>query len=248
VKILQNEVATNFENFSTAWKTDLLKTHEELDKSRGRYLESYRRLTSLQAWRGFLESRIDEDSLEFFLEAQNDALVSHVLARVGSWRSALKSLRSSLENVMCCLYYKDHPIELELWHQGQHRLTFSALCDYFDHHPRTMSLQAGLTGLPTLKSEFSTLSRAVHASAKGFRMTADAKSTLLWIANKSSLGAWATREAATIAALNLLLMTLFRGDIQGSSQQNLRKAISLAIPLTKHSKIKSNLKITLFSP
>ena len=61
-----------------------------------------------------LEPRMTADSLAFFLEAQNDALVSHVFGNLGSWRSALKALRSCIENVAFCLYYKDHPVELHL--------------------------------------------------------------------------------------------------------------------------------------
>lgn len=226
----------------------MLTSFDELDKSIERYRESYKRLVSLQAWRTFLETKVSSDSLAFFLEAQNDALVSHVLARLGSWRSALKSLRSCLENVLYCLYYMSHPIELELWHQGNHRLAFAALADYFEHHPRIIKLSNNITGLPIIKTEFSTLSKAVHASAKGFRMTVDASETLLWSAQKISLGMWCTREASVLTALNLLLLTLFKDELQGTSHQNLRKAVSLAIPHSKHSTIKSTLQITLFKP
>jgi hypothetical protein len=246
VKILRKEVASNFERFSASWTAEMLRTQSELDKRRPIYSESYARLTSLQAWRTFLQEKMDEDSLGFFLEAQNDALISHVLARLGSWRQALKSLRSCLENVLFCLYYKDHPIELELWHQGKHRMTFSGLCDYFDHHPKLLDLSPNNTGLPVLKTEYSTLSRAVHASAKGFRMTSEVGSTLLWSSKASSVGAWATRESTLLSALNLLLMSLFRTDLRGTYQQNLRKAISLTINSTKHPSLKKDLNITLF--
>jgi hypothetical protein len=248
LKNLQREVEANFEKFSSSWKAEMLKAYDELEKSNDNYKESYKRLTTLQAWRGFLDSQISLDSLAFFLEAQNDALVSHVFARLGSWRSALKSLRSCLENAMYCLYYMDHPVELELWHRGKHRLAFASLYDYFEHHPKLINVAASVTGIQILKAEFSTLSRAVHASAKRFRMTVDSAGTLLWSTQTANLGAWATREAAVVSGLNLLLLTLFRDKLQGSSVQNLRKAVSLAISTSKHPSIKTELKITLFKP
>lgn len=248
MKVLQREVEANFVKFSVNWKAEMLASFDELDKSVERYLESYNRLVSLQAWRVFLETKISSDSLAFFLEAQNDALVSHVLARLGSWRSALKSLRSCLENVMYCLYYMSHPVELELWHQGGHRLTFTALTDYFERHPRVIEAPNNITGLQIIKAEFSTLSKAVHASAKGFRMTVNASETLLWSTQKAALGMWGTREASVLTALNLLLLTLFREELRGTSQQHLRKAVSLAIPHPRHNAVKSALKVTLFKP
>ena len=47
-----------------------------------RYLHTMVRVSSL------------DDSLAFFFEAQNDLLVSHCLAREGSFRQALKALPS----------------------------------------------------------------------------------------------------------------------------------------------------------
>ena len=115
MSLLLKETETNFKNFDTAWRADMARVATELAKKDTIFLTSYRRIVSLQAWRTFLELRISADSLAFFLEAQNDALTSHVFASLGSWRSALKALRSCIENVAFCLYYKDHPVEFRLW-------------------------------------------------------------------------------------------------------------------------------------
>jgi hypothetical protein len=243
--LLRREVEANFDQFTSRWKGNMTDVTAELDKSRDKYLRSYTRLVSLQAWRSHLEARISDDSLAFFLEAQNDALVSHVLARLGSWRSALKSIRSCIENIMFCLFYMDHPVELQLWHQGVHKLGFSEMASYLDRHPGVKVLDVDLTGLPQLRDEYATLSKAVHASAKGFRMTADARYTLLWSDARSSLGAWSTREQKVITGLNLLLLGLFREHLQGTSLPSLRRAVSLSIPTTMYTRIKSELGVTL---
>ena len=246
MKQLAREIEANFDAFSASWKTGLETVTQELDGEQDRYLKSYRRLVSLQAWRAdLLESIISAESLGFFLEAQNDALVSHVFARCGSWRSALKSLRSSVENICFCLYYMDHPVELQLWESGKHKPGFTATKDYLLSHPRLANLDIAITGLQTVADEYSTLSRAVHASAKSFRMTDDAKTTLLWSSEKPKLGAWETREGHTITALNMLLLSMFREHLQGARLPNLRKSVSFAVPVSKHKAIKDKLGITL---
>lgn len=115
---LREEIEANYRRFESDWKQSLSNSiaitgELELDPT---FLESYYRLTTLQAWRaGLLEALLPKESYYFYLEAQNDALVSHIQARSGSWRSALKSLRSVIENVLFALYYMDHPVELSLW-------------------------------------------------------------------------------------------------------------------------------------
>jgi len=249
VRRLQKEIEFNFGKFSGNWRAELDSVFHDLDKNHARYLNSYRRLVSLQAWSEyFLENLLGQNSLSFFHEAQNDALVSHVFARLGAWRSALQSLRSCIENTLLCLYYMDHPIELRLWQDGKYKTDFLTLCKYFSRHPSITSINSSLTGLDVLQKEYATLSLAVHSSAQSFRMTHGATTTQLWSANSATLGAWSTREEATLAGLNLLLLALFRGHLTGSRLQSLRKAISPAVPQRKRVKIKKDLRITLFTP
>jgi hypothetical protein len=128
MKQLAREIEGNFDSFRAAYRTSAESTAQSLQAHREHFLESYRRMTSLQAWRSeLLENAISSDSLAFFLEAQNDALISHVLASFGEWRSSLKALRSCIENVMFAMYYKDHPVELQLWMDGRHHLNYSEM-------------------------------------------------------------------------------------------------------------------------
>ena len=109
---------------------------------------------------------MNPESEAFFFEAQNDLLVSHCLSRCGYFRQALKTLRSAIDNFYFAIYYKDYPIELEKWLLGNHKLSFSELQSYFESHPLIIDSKIELTGLDLLKVEYSTLSKAVHGSAK----------------------------------------------------------------------------------
>lgn len=245
---LLTEIESNYDMFSQTWRAELLTVNKDLDHHRARFLKSYVRLVSLNAWRSdLLASKISPDSLAFFLEAQNDGLVSHVLAALGSWRSALKSLRSSIENIYQCLYYKDHPVELELWHVGKHRLGFSELNSYLLKHPKFIGVPTTLSGTELIQQEYATLSRAVHGSAT-FRMTQRGTGTNLWSSATAKVGAWETRHAKTLCGINLLLLTIFRDNLQGAALSGLRTAVGLSIPSSMHSQIKVKLKVTLPQP
>lgn len=249
MRSLIREVDANYLRFKASWRDERNRTQTALEDSDEIFKLSYRRITSLQAWRSLLlDSILDEDSLGFFVEGQNDALVSHTLAQVGAWRSALMSLRSCMENVLVCLYYKDHPVELRLWHSGKHRLGFTALIEYMRGHPVLEEIDPAAAGLDLLTKEYGTLSRAVHASAKSFRMSDDASTTRIWSSARASLGSWATREAQVMLAVNLLLTALFRDNLHGARLLGLRKSISLAVPVSRHAAIKAKLQVSLPRP
>jgi hypothetical protein len=247
VNTLQNETEVHFASFTRQWEADLKAVSCALALHKRKFLVSYRRIVSLQAWRTtLLDMRLSTDSLAFFLEAQNDALTSHVLARLGSWRTALKALRGCIENVLACLYYMDHPVELSLWQKHRHRLGFGEYIAYFRAHPAVERLPENVTGLAELTKEFATLSAAVHGSASSFRMTADGRIPRLWTEHAAQLGAWLTRESRSLLAVNLILLTMFRGELEGAKLSNLRKAISLGVPEQRHRDIRQHLGVRLF--
>lgn len=247
MSLLLKETEANFKTFFADWRKEMDRVAAELAKENAVYLASYRRLISLQAWRSFLEPRISEGSLAFFLEAQNDGLTSHVFANVGSFRSALKALRSCIENVAFCLYYKDHPIEFRLWEQGTHKPPISDYFAYLEQHPQRVKV-GQVDPMPPLSKEYSTLSKAVHASAKGFRMTNDVKTTLLFSEEKPGLNQWATRERVVILNLNLLLLAHYRENLAGAAEQGLREAIGFAVPNSVFAEVKTHLHVVLRKP
>lgn len=246
MKRFLEEVDANFLRFESNHRVERDRVEDDFKAEDEKFRLSYRRITSLQAWRtALLEGKLSRGSLAFFLEAQNDALVSHVLAREGAWRSALQGLRSMIENAISCLFYMDHPVEMRLWEDGKHRLGFSSALSYMEKHPDVQGFPKTVVGLDLLQREYGLLSRAVHASSSSFRMATDG-ATRLNSSARSSLGGWTTRQRHSLLGVNLMLLTLFRDDLAGSQLLGLRKAISLAIPNSRHAIIKRRLKVNLF--
>jgi hypothetical protein len=245
MKDLKDEIECRFEAFESAWQPELQSVIKELGKSADVYFHSYLQLVSLNAWRSeLLATVISAESGSFFLEAQNDALISHVFARMGAWRSALKSLRSCMENAAFCVFFKDHPVELTLWGIGKYKVGFAAMVEYLERHPAFEGIGAEVSGIDLFRREYATLSKAVHGAAM-FQMTAETETTSLWTDSPQSLSKWRTRERAVLQSINLLLMVIFRENLRGSQHPQLRKAISFAVSPSKHLVVKSKLGITL---
>jgi len=243
---LLDEIAANYANFSKDWHAAVSTRISALSVHDPRFLESYTRLTTFQAWRsGVIEPTIGDGCAAFFVEAQNDALVSHVHAALGAWRTALKSLRSCIENILLCLYFKDHPVELSLWESGHFRIAVSARIEYFRGHPRLRALPEPLSGIPLIQQEYSNLSQAVHSSSKDFRMTTDGKALALWKTDIKDLGIWATHERRTVQGLNLLLISIFGEQLSGTAHTALRSSLGLVIPKDQDADLRKFLNVKI---
>jgi len=133
---LRDEIDANHAVFFKDWTAALAKNVKDLE-SNPVFVESYRRITVLQAIKAHIVvPNYTAESAAFYSEAHNDALVSHVAASAGAWRTALQSLRSCIENVLCAVYYSEHPVELELWGAGEFLIGYSDLMKYLEKHPR----------------------------------------------------------------------------------------------------------------
>lgn len=241
-----DEVDANFERFFVALPAEINTAISSLDAQQQIYRDSYRRLVSLQAWRSeLIEKIVAVDAEAFFKEAQNDALMSHSLARQGAWRVALMCLRSCIENTLHGIFYMDHPVELVQWNAGSHRLGFTEAVTYVSKHPRFNGISEQQSGLDGIRSEYATLSKAVHGSVQSFRVTKTGEIEGLNVDSLQELNQWVTRERRTLTALNSVLLTIFREHLAGAANIGLRKAISLTIPHQKHDQIKSLMGVTL---
>lgn len=241
-----DEIDENYQKFNTSWRVQLSQSQTDLSLEQEIFKFSYRRIVTLNAWRTIiLEPTISISSLSFFLEAQNDALVSHTLAQLGSWRSALQALRSCIENTVSCLYYKDHSIELKLWELGKHRLGFTEGVNYLKNHPEFRDFSDSITGIELLVKEYAQLSKAVHSSAVTFRMTNNQVSTKLWSSERAQLGGWKTREQSTLRCLNTILLVMFKNELSGTKHSNLREVIKISIPFSNYASIRSSYKVNL---
>jgi hypothetical protein len=244
----EQELENNHKTFLADWTKQAQENWTKLS-GKAPLAKSYQRLSCLNAIQHILVlPRFSRASAAFFLEAQNDALVSHVSANLGSWRTALQALRSCLENVLCAIYYSEHPVELELWTRGEFRIWFSDLHRYMLRHPALSKLGPAVTGLEMLKSEYEVLSKAVHASAADFRMTDGASKVLLWSPDDPRLGAWSTRERHVIEAICSLLVCLFVSELQGAKNPQLRAILWFAVGSQKRSVLKSKLGVIISPP
>ncbi len=246
LSVLRGELKSNFKDFNSQWKKELREVASKHSSERKVFQDSYTRVASIQAWRTkVVAERMDDDSAAFFFEAQNDLLISHCLANCGSFRQALKSLRSCIENVFSALYYMDHPVELHRWLQGKYKIGFTELHNYLASHPRLHGAGANVTGLPILQSEYATLSKAVHASAKHFRITTDLTDTKLWVKDVPSIRQWSTRERQVITALNSLLLHMFANNLHGAKHRPLREMLALVIPTARRAEIRRRLSVNI---
>lgn len=226
------------ENFST-FSLELNKSVEKglntfSEKEKEIFLDSYKRITSIQAWRTYIlehESETYDNThfIHFFREAHNDLLLSHLFARVGSWRAAKNFLRSSLENVLSFIYYKDHPIELIRWLNGREWRPFSELVTYIKEHPSYIDLsedQKLIVDIPAIGKLYGSLSQAVHASSFSARMTnlSDIFPQLI-NTQPAEYGKWSSLELDTVQSINRLLIVFYMEHLTGTSNRELREAI-----------------------
>lgn len=240
------EVDDNFEYFFLETERKVIEAFCLMNDYKDVFKESNRRIVSIQAWNSDLIENIEgNDAKLFFLEAQNDILMSHALARQGAWRVALMSLRSSIENILYGVYYLDHEVELRLWNRGNYRIGFTEALNYIKDHPDFRDVPQNVRKLGSLKKEYQTLSKAVHASSKSFRVVNDGSVEGLNLPCAVELQKWSCRERTTISLLNMIMIIFFRKHIERAGYRNLRKAVSLSVPDQWFDDIKKHLEVTL---
>lgn len=241
---LTDEIDANFATFGAAWIKALNENKITLSSS-AVFLESYRRISSIQALKSsLLPASIESEALDFFIEAQNDILLSHVQASVGSWRIALQSLRAAIENALSCLYYADHPVELELWKMGEFRLGFSAALKYFELHPHLRGVPNNII-IELLKTEYATLSKAVHGSAVDFWMTKSSSNISLWNTDSAKAGMWSTRERKVLQGIALLVICLYQKLLTGTQRPGVRETLSLLLTKVQKKFLKDKMSISI---
>lgn len=244
--MLQTEINHNHDSFEIDWISDQKECIESLKIKSELFRKNYTNICTIQAWREFvINKKLSIDSQAFFFESQNDLLTSHCLARSGAFRQSLKSLRSSIENIYFSLFYNEHPIELLKWKDGLHKISFQELHTYFSGHPYLKNTTEQECGLANLKDEYSTLSKAVHGSALAFRMTKNLTDIRIWSNDISEVGKWSSRENSVISSFNLLLINLFKDELLGTKNRQLRQVIGLTLTDKKISNIKEKLNINI---
>lgn len=217
-----------------------------IKKNSSKIDEAYARLTCLQAVKVYLlDGHSTDGALGFFTEAQGDGLTSQVLILSGSSRSALKSLRSLIENAIRAVYYADHPIEYRLWEEGRHRPTFRSLFEYLNDHPDLKQFSSSMQPSTSLYSNWKKLSQSVHASAKDDRMSSSTDKIEIWKTNQKSVGQWAKFQNNVIKDICLLYLALHHKKLQGATLKPLRGSFAIAFPTSFDTIIAKTFGITI---
>lgn len=242
------ELTGNYEAFSGK----LPKTLEENVASlRGdpKLVESYARVAVLNAVKADLvDNHFPFGAAQFFFEAHNDALLSHVNASFGSWRPALQSMRSFMENTLAAVYYRDHPIEFEKWELGDFKISPRELREYAIEHPKVAKVAKEIDLKVLLDDEYSTLSKAVHGSNSLFRMTSSDGKTNIASASKPDLGKWSARERATVDICGVVLVSVLHDHLEGAKLHSLRKLLGIALKKNSRNALKKHLKVNIPDP
>ena len=79
-------------------------------------------------------------------------------------------------------------------------------------------------------------------------MTNGVTTTLLFSGVKASLNQWASREAAVLRSLNLLLLAHYREQLAGAAVPGIREAIGLAMQASDLNGVKAHLGVVLRQP
>lgn len=246
MKYLTAEVDNKAASFAQKFPPEIADSLASGLKNLSMFRASYRRVTSLQAWRDRVIEREMSSVSPLFLEAQNDALLSIVLAHCAMWRPALQSLRSCMESVLSTSYYADHPVEFRQWQVSSHRMTFADLLAYFAGHPDFSRHERARDILSHLRDEYTVLSKAVHASATSFHMTKGG-TIQLTNCNKVDYSRWNTCHRDALRWLNTLLIYLYSQRLDGPQNIDVRKCVSFAVPSSFHATLVEELNVHLFS-
>lgn len=212
-------------------------------------IESYSRIAAVNALKvDLINQYFPSDAAQFFFEAHNDAILSHVNASFGCWRPALQSLRSFMENTFSSIYYAEHPVELEKWKNGNFYIQPKDLREYVVEHPKVQKLASSIGLKSLLDTEYATLSKAVHASNSLFRMTSADGKTSIAKPNMADLGKWATRERSTVNLCVTIILSVMRDHLDGAKLPNLRDALGIALNSNCRSALRTHSSISIPTP
>lgn len=227
----------------------VVKSNAEKLKGKQHLVESYARIASLNALKfDLVEICFSKEACHFFYEAHNDALLSHFNASIGSWRLALQSLRSLMENTLAAIYFTDHPIELQKWEKDSFRIPPRELREYVARHPKIESFSTDIELLGHFNQEYSTLSKAVHASDNLFRMTSADGKTNIAETSDAGLGKWAARERNTINLCAVSIVAIWHEHLDGAKMYDLRRSLGYSIQKKGRNALKKHFSVNIPEP
>lgn len=242
---VDSELSANHRKFKSAAKADSSKVSNSISAHDSFFFSSYRLICIFRGWHEVALASLSEDVVGFFIEAHNDLLTSHVHATNGMWRSALISLRSFMESYLSFVYFKDHPIELVQWKNGEFRVEPKILRQYCMKHPNLKSRAVVRAAVARLDSEYSKLSGSVHGSKVDFRMTSSSSYPAIATDEIIRLRAWQKLETQVVRTALLIFLGLYFERLQGAAYPVFRKIMAVGFPPATKQAVKSQLGINL---
>lgn len=242
---IPKDVQANYTAFSTNFPTQL-ESNIAAFRGNTKLLESYARVAGLNALKlDLIKHNFPKGAAQFFYEAHNDALLSHAHASFGSWRPALQSLRSFVENTLASVYYLDHPVEFTKWASGAFKISPRELREYVVEHPKVLTVAKEIGLKDKLDQEYSTLSKAVHGSNSLFRMTSSDGKTNLASATLPDLGKWSARERTSVDLCVTILASILQEHLDGAKVPELRRSLASTLQTNSRAALKKHLKINI---
>ena len=102
-------------------------------------------------------------------------------------------------------------------------------------------------GLSLLSSQYRTLNLAVHASAKGFRMSREGNIQVSQF-SLPDLRRWSTNERDVMTGVNFILLAIYHDTLQGAALPNLRKTIAFSLSAANRQKVKDAVRVRIPAP
>lgn len=242
---LEAEFRANHEKFKPAVLSETAAVQQSLLSNDATFLESYKLVCAFRGWHEIVLQDVSEQVVGFFIEAHNDLLTSHVLAMSGMWRSSLISLRAFMESYLAFVFFRDHPIELRQWSEGDFRLEPKNLRQYCVKHPDVGAYPIALSTAMKLDGEYSKLSGSVHGTRTDFRMTAASSYPAISTADVMRLKKWIKLERNVVRTSLVLLLALNSKSLKGAAHPVFRRVIGACLSSAVKSSIRQQMSITV---
>jgi hypothetical protein len=163
----------------------------------------------------------------------------------GMWRSSLISLRAFMESYLAFVFFRDHPIELRQWKEGNFRLEPKNLRQYSLKHPEVVAFPVALAAAKKLDSEYSKLSGSVHGTRTDFRMTAPSSYPAISTADVVRLRKWIKLERDVVRTALVLFLALNVRSLKGAAHPVFRRVLGACLSSGIKNSIKQQMSVTV---
>lgn len=115
---------------------------------------------------GFQLIKQDSIRMEFLEELRSDLVHLLTCISLGLKKPSALSTRGCIESTIRHIYYKDHPIELQLLNQtGETKISVTETFNYLNEHPVFKKIDRFCKMYSFLKNEYSETSKLIHGSS-----------------------------------------------------------------------------------